>query len=70
MGGSISWSKFIQQLGILSSFVQKKHGTGWMDGWMGGWVDGWVDGSQSRVKDCLQQSKLMQLDLNRIRIDF
>ena len=28
----------------------KKHGTGWMGGWM--------DGSQSRVEDCLQQSKI------------
>ena len=28
--------------------------------WMGGWVDGWMDGSQSRVKDCLQQSKKVQ----------
>ena len=28
-----------------------------MDGWVGGWMDGWVGGSQSRVKDCLQQSK-------------
>jgi allantoicase len=25
-----------------------------MDGWMGGWMDGW----ESRVKDCLQQSKI------------
>ena len=24
-----------------------------MDGWVGGWMDGW----ESRVKDCLQQSK-------------
>ena len=23
---------------------------------MDGWVGGWMDGSQSRVKDCLQQS--------------
>ena len=22
-------------------------------------MDGWVDGSQSRVKDCLQQSKIL-----------
>ena len=29
-----------------------------MDGWMGGWMDGWMDGSKSRVKDCLQQSKI------------
>ena len=29
-----------------------------MGGWMDGWVGGWVDGSQSRVKDCLQQSKI------------
>jgi hypothetical protein len=26
-----------------------------MDGWVGGWMDGW----ESRVKDCLQQSKIM-----------
>ena len=44
--GAKSWSTFIQELGISSSFVLKKHGTGWKDGWMGGWVDG----SQSRVK--------------------
>ena len=25
---------------------------------MEGWMDGWVEGSQSRVKDCLQQSKM------------
>ena len=31
---------------------------GWVGGWVGGWVDGWVDGSKSRVKDCLQQSKI------------
>ena len=24
---------------------------------MDGWVDGWVEGRESRVKDCLQQSK-------------
>ena len=27
-----------------------------LEGWVDGWMDGWVDGSQSRVKDCLQQS--------------
>ena len=31
-----------------------------MDGWMGGWVDG----RESRVKDCLQQSKIGPLMLN------
>ena len=30
---------------------------GWMDVWMDGWIDEWMDGWQSRVKDCLQQSK-------------
>ena len=30
----------------------------YLDRWMGGWMDGWVDGSKSRVKDCLQQSKI------------
>jgi hypothetical protein len=24
---------------------------------LAGWVDGWMDGRESRVKDCLQQSK-------------
>ena len=32
---------------------KKMECSGWVDGWMGGWVDGW----ESRVKDCLQQSK-------------
>jgi hypothetical protein len=27
-------------------------------GWVGGWVGGWMDGRESRVKDCLQQSKM------------
>ena len=31
---------------------------GWMDGWKDGWMDGGVDGGESRVKDCLQQSKI------------
>jgi hypothetical protein len=26
---------------------------------MDGWVDGWMDGSNSRFKDCLQQSKTL-----------
>jgi hypothetical protein len=29
-----------------------------MDGWMDGWMGGWVGGRESRVKDCLQQSKI------------
>ena len=46
-----------------------------------GWVDGWMDGSESRFKDCLQQSKMSVnqilikidqfgpiFDLNRIKI--
>ena len=36
--------------------LEKVDCSGWMDGWMGGWVDG----SKSRVKDCLQQSKIEQ----------
>ena len=31
-----------------------------MDGWMDGWMGGWVGGSKSRVKDCLQQSKISE----------
>jgi hypothetical protein len=30
-----------------------------LDGWMGGWVDGWVGRWVSRVKYCLQQSKII-----------
>ena len=30
--------------------------------WMDGWVDGWMDGWESRVKDCLQQSKILNFD--------
>ena len=40
----------------LDYLLQKNLGE-WVGGWMGGWMDGWMDGSQSRVKDCLQQSK-------------
>ena len=39
-------------------FAQKVDCSGWMGGWMGGWVDGWMGGCKSRVKDCLQQSKI------------
>jgi hypothetical protein len=31
-----------------------------VDGWMDGWVDGW----ESRVKDCLQQSKNPSFEKN------
>ena len=40
-----------------------------------GWMDGWVDGRESGVKDCLQQSKilnfgyfkkLLMLQLNKV----
>ena len=31
------------------------------DGRVGGWVGGWMEGSQSRVKDCLQQSKILKI---------
>ena len=36
---------------------------------MDGWVDGWMGGCQSRVKDCLQQSKIMerQNEINRAK---
>ena len=27
---------------------------------MDGWMDGWMDGGESRVKDCLQQSKTLK----------
>ena len=34
---------------------------GWVGGWMDGWMGGWMDGCKSRVKDCLQQSKIPRL---------
>jgi hypothetical protein len=41
--------------GIASTGAPKTLLGGWMDGWVGGWMDGW----ESRVKDCLQQSKII-----------
>ena len=35
---------------------------GWMGGWMDEWVTGWMDGWSKRAfKDCLQQSKSVNL---------
>jgi hypothetical protein len=34
--------------------VLSKKLAGWMGGWMGGWV--------SRIKDCLQQSKIVKIN--------
>jgi hypothetical protein len=30
---------------------------------LGGWVGGWMDGWESRVKDCLQQSKIKEITI-------
>ena len=30
--------------------------------WMDGWKEGWVEGCKSRVKDCLQQSKIHKVN--------
>ena len=30
-------------------------------GWQEGWKEGWMDGGKSRVKDCLQQSKIRSI---------
>ena len=48
------------ELKILNAFKLKaiKNLGEWMDGWMDGWMGGWMDGRESRVKDCLQQSKI------------
>ena len=46
------------ELKILScraNFPRAKKLAGWMEGWMEGWKEGW----KSRVKDCLQQSKII-----------
>ena len=42
---------------VIKFWVEKSLDAGWKDGWM----DGRKDGSQSRVKDCLQQSKMPTL---------
>jgi hypothetical protein len=42
---------------------------GWTDGWMDGWMDVWVDGRESRVKDCLQQSKTRLIIQNLGNVD-
>ena len=42
---------------------------GWMDGWVGGCVDGWMDGGESRVKDCLQQSKIKFLIISKFNFN-
>ena len=31
-----------------------------------GWMGGWMGGSKSRVKDCLQQSKIVSSDFRHI----
>ena len=41
---------------------------GWVGGWMDGWMDGWVDGWESLVKDCLQQSKIENVDYVRRKL--
>ena len=44
--------------------VCRKIEINWVENTLGGgWKDGWVDGSQSRVKDCLQQSKICEFSL-------
>ena len=32
------------------------------DGRKDGWMGGWMDGGESRVKDCLQQSKIEKIE--------
>ncbi len=44
---------------VVYKTVSSKKLAGWMGGWVDGWMDGWVDGRESRVKDCLQQSKII-----------
>ena len=42
-------------------FCARMCSAGWVDGWVDGWMGGWMDGSESRVKDCLQQSKKIKI---------
>ena len=37
---------------------------------MDGWVDGWMEGGESRVKDCLQQSKNKTKMVQSLKIKF
>ena len=41
---------------MSARFASKKWSV--VGGWVDGWMDGWMDGCKSRVKDCLQQSKI------------
>ena len=43
---------------MLSICVENYELNNLLDGWKDGWMDGWKDGRESRVKDCLQQSKI------------
>jgi hypothetical protein len=50
-----SLDRFIsEEKNVVYKTVSSKKLAGWMDGWLGGWMDG----RESRVKDCLQQSKM------------
>ena len=35
--------------------------SGWKGGRVDGWKGGWMDGRESGVKDCLQQSKMVNI---------
>ena len=39
--------------------MRKTLSSGRKEGRVDGWMDGWVDGWESRVKDCIQQSKII-----------
>ena len=46
--------------------MKKKYLVRWKNTLYGtGWQDGWMDGCKSRVKDCLQQSKIGKVIMSR-----
>ena len=53
----LSEFKFKQVNMKLSKIFRKTLSSGRVEGRVDGWMDGWMDGWESRVKDCLQQSK-------------
>jgi hypothetical protein len=53
-----SLDRFISDEKKCSTYIKRSQLKTLLDGWVDGWVDGWMDGRESRVKDCLQQSKI------------
>ena len=61
----------INTVNVQLLIFRAKKLAGWVEGRKDGWMDGWKEGWESRVKDCLQQSKRAPLGgANIKKIDF